>query len=79
MINEEKERRIREAIFRNIYNEVDKHGSFLTTFAHAFVLADLDNQRLLTDAAKNLITKYDLETRQVERGILKVEQYDIAT
>ena len=71
--NEEKERLIREAIFRNIATGAAPHGGFLTAFADAYVRADLSNQAILDDAAKTLITKYDLEQEQVDAQLLNIE------
>jgi len=39
---------------------LSKHGSFLTTFATAWQLADPYNKRVLTPAWLNLINKYEL-------------------
>lgn len=63
------------AIFRNIANESDPRGHFLTYFAKALCQADLANQRLLMPTAVELIRKYDIEETQTRRGILKEEQY----
>jgi hypothetical protein len=45
-------------IFRKIAAGERHHGSFLTTFAQALMLADDDNETLLQQAAVALIEKY---------------------
>lgn len=66
------------AIMRNIANGTDVHGGFLTKFAEAIVYADLENQRILMPAAREFVTKYNLEHEQLRRNILKPEQYSTA-
>ena len=41
-----------------VYN--GDYGSFLKTFADAYLLADMGNQKILHPAWKKLIDKYDL-------------------
>ena len=50
---------------RHIFVEVasgrGRHGSFLLSFAQAFMRADAENTELLRDVAEKLVTKYGLE------------------
>lgn len=63
------------AAFRNVANEDDHHGHFLGYFAKAICQADLENQRLLLPAMRQLNEKYNIIKNQEARGILKPEQY----
>ena len=73
MYNEQKAKLM--AIYRNIYRGDDPHGSFLTAFAKAYVLADMENERILMPAAIELEKKYNLEQLQRDRCILTPSQY----
>lgn len=72
---EEIEDRVVLAIMRNIANEFDARGHFLSGLARAVCKADEDNLRILMPALKQLCEKYNLEGSQRERGILQEAQY----
>lgn len=49
-------------VFRKIAAGERRHGSFLTTFAQAMMLADDCNELVMQSAAHQLISKYNLES-----------------
>ncbi len=66
-------RQVRE-VFRKISAGERPHGSFLTAFARAIVLADDENELILQAPAHQLIEKYGLQDYAKQGGATSDER-----